>query len=132
MTIRLARDFCLFKYYLMHVGLCQSPLPPSQCVQTFLIERDMMDISIMPGVVNCFSCALDTPGPVAWLVEMDGELVQTSLSPDAVTVTKLNGSFLVIAMPDNYVLPGPSGRRIIACISEIDEQSFEARLISGT
>ena len=42
-------------------------------------------------------------GSVNWL---DGDLVPVSSSPDATTV----GNFLVIAMPDNYVQPGTSGR----------------------
>ena len=30
------------------------------------IEQDRMDIYITSGVVNCFSCALDTMGDVNW------------------------------------------------------------------
>ena len=76
----------------------------------------------MPGVVNCFSCALDTMGSVSWQVELDGDLVPVSLSPDAVT----DGNFLVIAMPENYVLPGTSGRRSIVCTSP-NGQIFDVR-----
>ena len=83
--------------------------PPSQCIQTLRIEQDRMDIYITPGVVNCFSCALDAMGNVNWQVDLDGDLVVVTLSPDAVAV----GNFLVIAMPDNYVQPGTSGRRHI-------------------
>ena len=115
----------IFGFTVTCAGSCQSP--PSQCVQTFQIERDRMDINVMPGVVNCFSCALDTTGDIAWLVEMDGDLVLAAESPDAVT----DGNFLVIAMPDSYVLPGPSGRRNIACASLVNEQTFEARLSLG-
>ena len=80
----------------------------------------------MPGVVNCFSCALDTMGNVNWQVDLDGDLVPVSLSPDAVT----DGNFLVIAMPENYVLPGTSGRRNIVCTSLANGQIFDARLAS--
>lgn len=80
----------------------------------------------MSGVVNCFSCALDTMGDIEWLVEMEGELVPATLSPDAVA----DGNFLVIAMPDSYVLPGPSGTRNISCY-DLDERILQARLISG-
>ena len=79
----------------------------------------------MPGVVNCFSCALNTTGgSVSWQVEMNGNLVPVSSSPDAV----INDTFLVIAMPDDYVQPGTSGRRDIRCSA--NDQSFEARLAS--
>ena len=80
----------------------------------------------MPGVVNCFSCALDTVGNVNWQVELDGDLVPVSSSPDAVT----DDNFLVIAMPDNYVQPRNSGRRDIVCNSAVNGQNLEARLAS--
>ena len=100
--------------------------PPAQCVQTFRIEQDQIEQYIVPGVVNCFSCALDTMGSVSWQVELDGDLVPVSLSPDAVA----DGNCLIVEMPDNYVLPGPSGRRNITCTSLVDGQTFEARLAS--
>ena len=79
----------------------------------------------MPGVVNCFSCALDTTGgSVSWQVELDGDPVPASSLPDIV----VNGNFLVIAMPDNYVQPGTAGRRDIHCSA--NGQSVEARLAS--
>ena len=75
----------------------------------------------MPGVV---SCALDAVGSVSWQIELNRNLVPTSSSPDAV----VNGNFLVIAMPDNYVQPGTSGRRDIVC--SIKSRHLEARLTS--
>ena len=83
---------------------------------------------IMPGVVSCFSCALDAndTSQVVWQIEADGNLVPVSLSTSNVTTV---GNFLVIWMPDSYVLPGTSGRQIIACVHNINEQ-FEARLAS--
>ena len=81
----------------------------------------------MPGVVNCFSCALDNMGNVNWQVNMDGDLVPVSLSPDAVT----DGNLLVIAMPDDYVLPGTAGTQDIVCISILNGQNqLEAQLAS--
>ena len=41
------------------VGSGSGEIPPSQCVQTFMIMQDGTDIDIVLGVVNCFSCALD-------------------------------------------------------------------------
>ena len=100
---------------------------PSQCVQTFRIKQDRMDLYIMPGVVNCFSCALDTMGNVNWQVSMDDDLVVVTLSPDAVAV----GNFLVIAMIDNYVQPGTSGRQNVVCsLANNESQRLEARLAS--
>ena len=95
-------------------------------MHTFQIERDRTEIYIMPGVVNCFSCTLDIMGSVAWQVDRDFEFVPVSVSPDA----EADGNFLVIAMPDNYVLPGTSGRQTIACISLVNLQTLEARLSS--
>ena len=103
-------------------------IPPSQCAQTFQIEQDVIDINIISGVVTCFSCALDSTGPgdVVWLVEMDGNLVPVSTLSNAVA----DGNFLIIEMPDDFFPPGPSGRRNISCISLVNGQTFEARLVS--
>ena len=79
----------------------------------------------MPGVVNCFNCALDTTGgSVSWQIELNGDLVPVSTSPDIV----VDGNFLVITKPDNYVQPGTSGRRDI--YYSANSQSLEARLAS--
>ena len=84
----------------------------------------------MPEVVNCFSCALDANGmsQVVWQIEgMDGNLVPVSLSTSNVTTV---GNFLVIWMPDSYVLPGTAGRQNIVCVHNINGQQLEARLAS--
>ena len=65
-------------------------------------------------------------GDVAWQVELDGDPIPASSSPDVV----VNGNFLVIAMPDDYVQPGTSGRKDIVCYSLINGQTLEARLAS--
>ena len=80
----------------------------------------------MPGVINCFSCALDTNGSITWQVTVNGDLLHLSLAPNA----EADGNFLVIAMPEDYVLPGTSGRRDILCTSLVNGQNLEARLTS--
>ena len=86
-----------------------------------------MDIYITPGVVNCFSCALDSMGSVIWQVEIDGDLVLPSVSEGTAAT---EGNFLIIAMPDNYVQPGTGGRQDIVCTSAVSGQNLEARLAS--
>ena len=108
------------------IGSGSGDIPPSQCVQTFTIMQDGTDIDVMPGVVNCFSCALDSMSGIAWQVEINGRLVPVSSSPDVV----VDGNFLIIEMPDDYVPFGQSGGRNITCTSIFDGQSFEARLTS--
>ena len=122
--IKFIYDYCLV-WLSIATGFAQTP--PSQCVENRRIETDRMDLYITPGVVNCFSCALDATGNVNWQVALDGDLVVVTLSPDAVAV----GNFLVIAMPDSYVQPGTSGRQNIVCSLADDEtQTLEARLAS--
>ena len=55
---------------------------------------------------------------------MGHDLVPLSLSRDAEAI----GDFLAIAMPENYVLPGTSGRRTILCTDVVTDQKLEARL----
>ena len=95
-----------------------------QCEQIFEIEQDQTDINIVPGVVNCLICALNTTGDVAWRIELNGVLVPVTSSPDA----EVNGKFLVIEMPDDYVSPGSSGKRNITCTSLVNGQTLKARL----
>ena len=91
------------------------------------VEYNRINLYITPGVVNCFSCALDNKNNVTWQVSLpDGEPIPVSSSPDAVT----DGNFLVILMPEMYVLPGTSGRRLIVCTSLSGGQILEARLAS--
>ena len=115
----------LFWYVLKFAGP-----EPAQCAQTFQIEQDRIDIFIVPGVVNCFSCALDTMGNVAWQVELDSNLVPATLPSVLALGIEVVGNFLVIAMPESYVLPGTAGRQDIACFSAISSQLLEARLAS--
>ena len=119
----------IYNFFLVRLSIATgfAQTPPSQCVETRRIETDRMDLYITPRVVNCFSCALDAMGSVNWQVDLDGDLVVVTLSPDAVAV----GNFLVIAMPDNYVQPGTSGRQDIVCsLANNDAIRLEARLAS--
>ena len=105
-------------------------IPPQGCEQNFWIEQDRVNLFIIPGVVSCFSCALDANGmnQVVWQIEgMDGNLVPVSLSTSNITAV---GNFLVIWMPDSYVLPGTAGRQTIACVHDINGQQLEAILAS--
>ena len=88
-------------------------------METFRIEEDGIDIFIIPGVVNCFSCALDTQVEVVWQTEGS----EAPLERD---------NYLIIAIPETYILPGISGRRNITCISTIDNGllPLRARLAS--
>ena len=94
------------------------PPPPENCGHTSRIERNGTDFYITPGVINCFTCALDLVGELQWEIEM-GE----AATADFFMV-------LVFAMPDNYVVPGVSGRRNISCTSQNDGQKLQARLAS--
>ena len=88
----------------------------------------MMNISIVSGAVNCFSCVLDTMDAVDWLVEMDGEVITAEESTDVIT----NGNFLVIPMPISFISSATDGIRTIACASQIDEdQILRAKLSLG-
>ena len=76
------------------------------------------------SVVNILDAA--NISRVAWQFEQDGDLVPLSLSTSNATTV---GNFLVIAIPDSYVLPGTAGRQTIAC-ALVDGQRLEARLAS--
>ena len=66
-------------------------------------------------------------GSVRWQVDLDGDLVVVTLSPDA----EANGNFLVIATPGDYVQPGTSGRQDIVCsLANNEAVRLEARLAS--
>ena len=60
---------------------------------------------------------------------MDDVLISISALPDD-SIIVVNGSFLIIAMPEKYVQPGTSGRQCIVCISHANGQSLDARLAS--
>ena len=69
-------------------------------------------------------------GDIAWEIEVDGDLVPTNSSIAAQFVSTMN-NYPIIAMPEDYVLPGTSGRRDILCSAALaGTPSLEARLAS--
>ena len=101
---------------------------PAQCVRNLRIETDRQDLYIMPGVVNCISCNI--VGTIAWTIEVDGDQIPTT-SPTAAQFASTENNYLIIATPEDYVLPGTSGRRDIFCsASPSGTPSLEARLAS--
>ena len=91
------------------------------------IETDRQDLYIMPGVVNCISCNI--AGDIAWRIEVDGDLIPTT-SPLASQFASTMNNYLIIATPEDYVIPGTSGRRDIICSTPSGSPSLEARLAS--
>ena len=81
----------------------------------------------MPGVVNCISCNLE--GDIIWQIEVDRDLIPTTLSIAALFASTMN-NYLIIAMPEDYVEPGTSGRQRILCSTPAGTPSLEARLAS--
>ena len=108
------------------LGLTQTP---AQCVNNLRIVTDREDLYIMPGVVNCISCDLDSMGNVAWQIEVNRDLIPTT-SPAAAEFATTENNYLILATPEGYVLPGTSGRKIIVCTSLVNAQTLEARLAS--
>ena len=91
------------------------------------IETDRQDLYIMPGVVNCISCNI--MGDIVWQIEVDGDLIPATTSSAAQFASTMN-NYLIIATPEDYVLPGTSGRRNILCSAPAGSPSLEARLAS--
>ena len=102
-------------------------MPPAQCVHNLRIETDRQDLYIMPGVVNCISCNI--MGDIVWQIEVDGDLIPATTSSAAQFASTMN-NYLIIAAPEDYVLPGTSGRRDILCSTPVGSPSLEARLAS--
>ena len=96
----------------------------SQCEEVYHIEEDRSRFIIVPGVKNCFGCALQSVGTVSWLVSINGDLVPAS----TVSFVETEANYLVLPMPTDYVEPGNAGRRDIICTS--GNQQLEAGLIS--
>ena len=109
------------KYIILYpcTGLAQVP---SQCVHTLQIKNDREDLYIMPGVINCVSCAV--AGDVVWEITVNGIQVPVS---SASQIASTENNYLIIPSPESYVLPGQSGRQNIECIGV---SSLEARLAS--
>jgi hypothetical protein len=101
---------------------------PSQCQSDLQIVSDREDLYIVPGMVNCITCALDEQGPVTWQIEVDGDLV-VATSPTAAQFATVEGNYLILMTPEDYVLLGSTGRRDIVC-SGPGFPFLEARLVS--
>ena len=109
----------------IRLGLTQTP--PAQCVHNLRIEIDRQDLYIMPGVVNCISCNI--MGDIAWQIEVDGDLLPITSAMAALIASTVN-NYLIITMPEDYVLPGTAGRQEILCSAPAGSPSLEARLAS--
>ena len=102
---------------------------PERCVEDFRIEGSYRsDLIIIPGVTNCFSCALDSASNdtiLFWYVSVDHQLLPASSVPHIET----EGNFLILPTPESYVEPGTAGRKDIVC-TDSNGQELEARLVS--
>ena len=94
-------------------------------MHTLRIENDWEDLYITPGVTNCISCAV--AGGVLWQITVNGILTPVSSAPQ---IASTENNYLIIPSPENYVLPGQSGRRNIECIGASYASSLETRLAS--
>ena len=97
----------------------------------FDLNQGRQDIIIVPGVINCFSCSPAATDP-SWTVEVSGTIVAvpitTPLTAGTTTVVARNG-FVVLPMPELYVLAGNIGRKNLVCTDLVGTE-YEARLIS--
>ena len=123
MTFNIAFDL----NWLVSAGSAQSP---AECVETFNLDQTHPDFIIMPGVTNCFSCSLSNP---SWAVEIGGVNIPvpttTHLTVGTTTIIARNG-YVVLSMPQLYVLAGNVGRRDLVCMDLAGTEYREARLVS--
>ena len=77
---------------------------------------------------NCFSCALDTVGPILWQVTLPGSSVPTSVGSSTASFAKVAGNVLVLPMPGDYIRAGYTGLRTIYCSH--GSQQYIAQLFS--
>ena len=66
-------------------------------------------------------------GDIVWQIDVYGDLLPVTSSSAAQFASTMN-NYLIIATPEDYVLPGTSGRRDIFCTTFAD--TLEARLAS--
>ena len=114
---------------------------PARCLQTFRIENGSRpNYVIVPGVANCFSCALDAVGAtVSWSVA-DGSVIRQlqtgspfilTIANQSITIAEVEENYLILPAPEVYVLPGLVGRQDIFCsLATGSGEQYEARLIS--
>ena len=95
---------------------------------TRTLSGPFTDIIIELGEVNCFTCSQVS----SWTAnnDMGNPISVTSASPlvfGVTTVVEVEGNYLVLPSPGDYVLPGNIGRRNIIC-SDNSGSQYEARL----
>ena len=96
---------------LLHAGSAQ----PADCGATFHVNASSFEFVIVPGVRNCFSCSLDTKGSVLWQVTLPSSFIPTNVGPATAGFAEVDGNFLILPIPEDYVGPGFNGQRRIVC-----------------
>ena len=123
---------CTDRFTMFCMHWCQSNTQildtPARCARTTTLSAPFTDIVIELGEVNCFTCSQ----VLSWTAtnDMGNPVSVTSASPlliSGVTVVEIEGNYLILPSPGQYVLPGNSGRRNIIC-SDIIGDTYEARL----
>ena len=69
---------------------------------------------ITPGVKNCIRCSLESFGQVTWQVTLPGMLFTVDVGPST-PFAEVDNNILVLAEPEEYVLPGQLGAKEIVC-----------------
>ena len=126
---------CIDRFTIFCMLWCQSNTQilgtsqaPARCATTTTLSGPFADIIIELGEVNCFTCSQ----VISWTAnnDMGNPISVTSASPleiGGVTVVEVEGNYLVLPSPGQYVPPGTSGRRNIICTDTMAD-TYEARL----
>ena len=126
---------CIDRFTMFCMHWCQSNTrilgtsqAPARCARTTTLSAPFTDIVVELGEVNCFTCSLVT----SWTANNDAgnPISVTSASPlliGEVIVVEVEGNYLILPSPGQYVPPGNSGRRNIICTDNIGD-TYEARL----
>ena len=97
---------------------------PADCGATFRVLATTFQFVIVPGVRNCFSCDRDTVGSVLWQVTLPGSFIRTDVGPATAGFAEVDGNFLILPTPEDYVGPGFNGQRIIVCNGQLASSLF--------
>ena len=105
-----------------------------QCVVSYrIVDAVHAEFIITPGVVNCFSCALEIESNIEWEVEDGARILRVipgaPLALAGGTTIEVEGNILILPMPELFVLPGNSGQMDIVCRSD-SGQRYNATLNS--
>ena len=126
---------CIDRFTMFYIHWCQSNTQilgtsqaPARCATTTTLSGSFTDIIVELGEVNCFTCSL----VISWTAnnDMGNPISVTSASPLVIgvtTVVEVEGNYLVLPSPGDYVLPGSGGRKNIIC-SDNSGNTYEARL----